>query len=186
NFGEMDGVLKGDLEDVEMLGFVPRRYRARFELLPNEKKEVVFSPMAMKNFVSLFTPEDFSGNIPGPLREVAFGWLSRVLGGYNIKYAGLSLNAIDDSILLETLDPEVNVKRNGQRYLLYGTRFKIPLKSSRYPVVLDAPGLTNFVLHVQSVLSELGKKAKSPENQATKGDNDVSKDYCNPDSSNPH
>lgn len=186
DFGEMDGVLKGDLEDVEMLGFVPRRYRARFELLPNEKKEVVFSAIAMKNFVSLFTPEDFSGNIPGPLREIAFGWLSRVLGGYNIKYAGLSLNAIDDSILLETLDPEAMVKRDGQRYLLYGTRFKIPLKSSRYPVVLDAPGLTNFVLHVQSVLSELSKKAKPSEPEATKGDNDVSKNYCNPDSSNPH
>ena len=177
-FGEMDGTLKGDLEDVELIGLVPRRYRARFELLPNTKREVIFSAIAMKNFVSLFTPEDFSGNIPGPLKELAFGWLSRVLGGYNIKYAGLSLSAVDDSILLETLDPEWMVRSGGQRYLLYGTRFKIPLQSLRYPVVLDAPGLTNFVLHVQSVLSELGRKAKPSEEITSRGDNDVSKEYC--------
>ena len=36
---------------------------------------------------------------------VCFGWPSDMIGGFNIDYVGVSVHALDGSILLETLDP---------------------------------------------------------------------------------
>jgi hypothetical protein len=62
----------------------------------------------------------------------------------DVDYAGLSLFSREGSIVVRTLDP-VGVfgdkEEDRPHYILYGTRFKMPLNAPRYPLVMDATSL---------------------------------------------
>ncbi len=164
-FGEMDGKINGYLRDVIFYQEIPRSLDFKIELSPNKSKEVVFSPQAMKNFVQLFSPEDFTQNMPQFINWLAFGWPSEIIGGYNIKYAGLSVYSSGQSLLVETLDPAEIVEQEKKRFILYGRRFKIPLKSVTYPVVLDVSGMLALFRHILWQLEGL-KQSQTTQEQS--------------------
>ncbi len=169
DFGKMEGFLEADLKNVVMLGLLPTQFNFKVQVRPEDKRQVVFSSQAMKNFIQLFTPEDFQKNLPSWLNFFAFGWPSDLIGGYNINYAGVSLYSHSGSILLETLDPVDVVEEEKKHFILNGPRFKVPLQSRQYPVVLDAYGITNFVQHLKSTVSALNKnKSKEEEDDPCK------------------
>jgi len=148
---------------------LPTQFNFKAHLQPYQENEVVFSTEAMKNFVSLVTANDIGKTMPAYLSWFAFSWPSDLLGGYNINYAGVSLYAVNGSILLETLDPPSVIEKEKKHYLLYGQRFKMPLVSSSYPVVLDAFGVTHFFRHVQRQLDSLQKSKIKDEKSKAKG-----------------
>lgn len=146
-FGEMDGVLQGYARDVTFQSWLPTHYDFKVEAKPYHRSKVVFSPDAMKNLVRIFAG-DATDSLPGVADWLAFGWPSRVFGGYDVLYAGFSLFSNEGEILLKTLDPEDVLKRTRNHFFLYGPRFKMPLHSSNYPLVLDATAMGNFVRHM--------------------------------------
>ena len=149
HFGKMQGTFVAYAHQVVMQSWLPTQFRGKVALEPlvgNE--EIVFSARAMQNFTQLFTPEDFMQQLPGMMRWFAFGWPSDLIGGFNIHYAGLNFYSKSGSILVESLDPPDVVRSQGNHFLLYGPRFRIPINSVSYPVVLDAPGFSQFVSHV--------------------------------------
>ncbi len=164
-FGEMDGTLSAFAHDVVFQSSLPTQYDFEIKVKPLHHDDVVFSPTAMKNFARLFTPDGID-NIPGYAQWLAFGWPSRLLGGYDISYAGVHLRSEDGYIHLETLDPAEPVSESSsnnshqKHFILYGRRFKIPLKSSRYPLILDAPAMGNFVHRMFERIQELAKSKK--------------------------
>ena len=126
----------------------------------------------MKNFTQLFTSQDVTQQIPGIMSWFSFGWPSDLIGGFNIKYAGISLYSSGGSILLETLDPKWVLKKERQHFLLYGNRFKILVNALSYPIVLDAPGMNQFVSHMYYQLIDLQDES------AEKGESDESENWC--------
>lgn len=162
NFGEMDGTLSAYAHDVVFQASLPTQYDFEIKLKPLHHSDVVFSPTAMKNFARLFTKEGID-HIPGYAQWLAFGWPSRLLGGYDIDYAGVHIRSEDGYIHLETLDPVTDsdpYNPQQKHFILYGRRFKIPLKSSRYPLILDAPAMGNYVHQMFGMIQELAKKKK--------------------------
>jgi hypothetical protein len=162
NFGEMDGTLSAYAHDVVFQSWLPTQYDFEIKVNPLHHSDVVFSPTAMKNFARLFTKEGID-NIPGYAQWLAFGWPSALLGGYDIDYAGVHIRSEDGYIHLETLDPVTDAdpyNSHQKHFILYGKRFKIPLKSSRYPLILDAPAFGNFVHHMIGDIENLAKNKK--------------------------
>jgi hypothetical protein len=153
-FGEMDGVLQGYAKDVTFQSWFPTHFDFKLEVKPLNHWKVVFSPDAMRNVVTLFAGEGLN-ELPGFANWLAFGWPSRVFGGYDVLYAGASVFSSEGSILLETLDPR---PAGGEHYLLYGPRFRIPLKSSHYPLVMDATSMGNFIRQMSITLKGLAKQ----------------------------
>ena len=177
NFGKMEGKLGAYAEDVVMQSMLPTKFRSKIALLPLEDGgEVIFSSKAMQNFTQLFTPQDFTQQIPGILRWFTFGWPSDAIGGFNIKYAGISLYSKDGSVLLETLDPPEVVSKEGGHFLLYGYRFKIPINYWSYPVVLDHQGMSQFISHMYSYLLNL--KAQQTEQSTQTGESNETEKWC--------
>lgn len=161
-FGEMDGTLSAYAHDVVFQSFLPTRFDFEIKVKPLHHSDVVFSPTAMRNFARLFTKEGID-NIPGYAQWLAFGWPSRLLGGYDIDYAGVHIRSEDGYIHLETLDPVSESDPYNPRqkhFILYGKRFKIPLNSSRYPLILDAPAMGNYVHQMFGIIQELAKRKK--------------------------
>ncbi|MFL5812796.1 MAG: hypothetical protein ACJ763_04410 [Bdellovibrionia bacterium] len=162
NFGEMDGTLSAYAHDVVFQSWLPTQYDFEIKVNPLHHSDVVFSPIAMKNFARLFTKEGID-NIPGYAQWLAFGWPSRLLGGYDIDYAGVHIRSEDGYIHLETLDPVTDAdpyNSHQKHFILYGRRFKIPLKSSRYPLILDAPAMGNYVHYMIGQIENLAKNKK--------------------------
>ena len=157
-FGEMDGTLQGYANDILIQGTRPTEFDFKLEVVPKKENQIVFSPKAMKNVVQLLAGEDLNQALPGIANWIAFGWPSAFFGGYNIYYTGISLFAKDGSILLTTLDPDDIFRKENKHYFLFGPRFKIPIKSSRYPVVLDGPGMHSFVQHMIGQFENLKKQ----------------------------
>jgi hypothetical protein len=167
NFGEMDGTLVGYAHDVVFQSWLPTQYDFEIKVQPKNHSDVVFSPEAMKNFSSLFSKEGID-HIPGYAKWLAFGLPSKLLGGYDIGYAGVHIHSEDGFIRLETLDPASDATSSGpdlnethqKHFILYGRRFKIPLNSSRYPLILDGPAMGNYVHQMFGVIQSLSKKKK--------------------------
>jgi hypothetical protein len=162
NFGEMDGTLSAYAHDVVFQSWLPTQYDFEIKVNPLHHSDVVFSPTAMKNFARLFTKEGID-HIPGYAQWLAFGWPSALLGGYDVDYAGVHIRSEDGYIHLETLDPATDAdpyNSHQKHFILYGRRFKIPLKSSRYPLILDAPAFATFVHHMIGDIENLAKKKK--------------------------
>jgi|GEM_PF-3772085 len=159
HFGKMDGLVQGHARGVVLVSWLPTQYDFLVEVKPHRKRDVVFSPDAMRNFVKTISGYDID-ELPGILNWFIFKWPSRLLGGYDVNYAGISLYARDGSILLETLDPPKVVASEGKHFILYGGRFKMPLRSSNYPVVLDTTGVGNFAQRMIKQLETISKKTQ--------------------------
>ncbi|MGE0614666.1 MAG: hypothetical protein AB7P04_03420 [Bacteriovoracia bacterium] len=155
NFGEMDGTLEGYAHDVVFQSWFPAEYDFRVQVKPYSRYKVVFSPDAMKNFVRIFAGEDLDNNLPGIADWIAFGWPSRIFGGYDVLYAGMSAFSTEGTVILQTLDPPEIFEQEHRHFILYGPRFKIPLRTSRYPVVLDASGLGNLGRYLAKQIENL-------------------------------
>ncbi|MBC7691369.1 MAG: hypothetical protein H7222_06330 [Methylotenera sp.] len=146
-FGEMKGRIEGYSRNVVFQAWLPTHYDFKIQIIPDQYPKIVFSPDAMKNVVRLFAGSDID-HLPGVANWLAFGWPSRLFGGYDVDYFGLSAFSSEGSILLETLDPPEVFARERQHFILYGSRFRIPLNSPRYPLVVDATSMSNFVRHM--------------------------------------
>ena len=148
-FGEMDGLLNVSAHDVVFQAWLPTQYDFLFEVKPLQHTKVVFSPDAMKNFAELVAADSIE-QLPGIAQWLAFGFPSRLLGGYDVSFAGISLSSHEGSILMETLTPEglpdeLALEQKQRHYVLYGNRFKIPLNTPHYPIVIDAPAVGNYL-----------------------------------------
>jgi hypothetical protein len=153
----MDGELHAYAHDVVFQSWLPTQYDMKIEVKPLHRSKIVFSPDAMKNLVEVFAGDALE-QIPGVADWAAFGWPSRIFGGYDIQYAGFSVYSSEGMILLETLDPPEIVEKTAHHYMLYGPRFKIPLNSSHYPLVLDATAMGNFVRQLSKQLGEIAQR----------------------------
>lgn len=181
DFGKMDGEINGYAKNVTFQSWLPTHYDFRFSLEPMSKSDIVFSPKAMKNFIQLFT-EDGLTAMPGILDWLMFSWPSELLG-YDLAYAGLSLFSSDGSILLETHDPPKIFKREEKRFILYGQRFKMPLNTPRYPVILDATAVWNYVRNLSAYLGRMASEAelKEAEKKSKQPSKDIEDEQENPD-----
>jgi len=184
-FGEMDGTLHAYAHDVVMQAWLPTQYDFSFQAVPYSRSEVVFSPEAMKNVARLIASNAID-RLPGIARWLAFGWPRRVIGGYDVYFFGVSLISRDGNILFSALDPpdlppmvtpeqqkRLLEKQKQNHYILYGDSFKIPINSSRYPLLVNATQVSNYVHSViekfaamaevkkQNELAALAKKLKS-------------------------
>jgi len=174
NFGEMDGFFTGHAKDVTFQSWLPTHYDLRVEIKPDRKSDVVFSPEAMKNFIRLFAGEDID-NLPGIADWIAFGMPSRMFGGYDIDCAGISVFSEEGTIMLETVCPA----ENKEYFILKGRRFKMPLKSTRHPLIVDATAMGNFVRHMVKQLNSLNQ-TETENNNKEKQDDSIQK-KCLPD-----
>jgi hypothetical protein len=178
NFGEMDGILSAYAHDVVFQSWLPTQYDFEVKVKPLHHSKVVFSPTAMKNFARLFASDGID-HIPGYAKWLAFGWPSSLLGGYDIGYAGVHVHSEDGYIRLETLDPATDAESSGahqKHFILYGRRFKIPLNSSRYPLILDAPAMGNYVHQMIGVIQNLAKSKKGETQNGLVEDEDAEQD----------
>lgn len=160
-FGKIDGILFGHAKDVVLEKLYPTHFDFLISARPHRKGDIVFSPDAMKNFVRIVA-EDALDQIPKFAQFFAFGWPSRVFGGYDVDYAGISMLSTDGAIMLETLDPKEVYQKQEKHFILYGNRFKMPLESHQYPVILDATVVGNFVHRVVNTLTTLRKSNTNP------------------------
>jgi hypothetical protein len=168
-FGEMDGFLEGYSRETTVQALLPTQFDFRVEVRPHRQGQVVFSPQAMKNTVRLFAGDDLDTSLPGIVDWFAFGWPSSVFGGYNVNYAGISLYGVDGAILVSPL-------REGQPYLLYGPRFKIPLRGNRFPIVVDAYAMSNFMRRLHAQIENLRNSRENTTSQPGKDPTDESKE----------
>lgn len=168
-FGEMDGTFEGYAHDVTFQSWLPTRYVFLAQGKPQHGNDIVFSPEAMKNVVRLFAGEEID-ELPNVANWLAFGWPSRVFGGYDVDYAGISVVSADGALLVETLDPPDVVKKERRHFILYGSRFKMPLKSSQYPLIADATAMGNFVRHVFKQLKQISNKKEKSKNETPNED----------------
>ncbi len=169
-FGKMKGTLNAYAHDVTIESWLPTSYHARFEVQPLDHWRVIFSSEAMKNFVRLFAGDDVD-NLPGIANWVAFGWPSRVLGGYDIIYSGIDVFSKDGTIVVRTPDPDPPLEPG--HFILYGPFFRILLNSPHYPLVMDATAMGNFTRHLINQLAQMRKsKQGSPKSDEEEGNSD--------------
>jgi hypothetical protein len=175
NFGEIQGTLEGYAHDVVMQGSLPTQFHFLIDVAPKEKSSRVdFSPEAMKNVVKIFTGADLDQQIPGIAGWAMFGWPSHLLGGYDVDYAGLKLTAEDGHIIVETIDKPGIVESERKHFVLYGPRFKMPLQTSTYPLVVDAASMSNFVHQLVTQLQLIRQKKEASQNE------NPSEETCDP------
>jgi hypothetical protein len=174
NFGDVQGTVEGYAHDVVLQSFLPTQYHFLIDIEPYDKvhpmARVQFSPEAMKNTVKLFTGADLDETIPGIASWFMFGWPSHVLGGYDVYYAGLKLTSEDGRIIIETLDKPGIFEQERKHFVLYGNRFKMPLQSKTYPLIVDAPAMNNFV---HQLLGHFQAIKQKKENNLNESDSDT-------------
>ena len=159
-FGKMVGTIEGYANNVTTVGPVPTHYDFRIELKPPRGGQVVFSPQAMRNVVSLIAGPETLKDVPSAGQWFFFGLPRELLGGYGVKYAGFTAFSTEGSILLETLDPpgskEHFILRSASSIFDVDT-FTVRIASRTYPVLLDAESMRSRVLNVISVIDDLAK-----------------------------
>jgi hypothetical protein len=154
HIGKMGGTVEGHAHDVLVQGWLPTQFDFKMQALPLKTHKwdsdgIVMSPHSLLNLIKILTGEKLK--LPGILRSLYFGKLYALTGGYDLRYAGISLFSRNGSILLQTLDPpDVLQTENGKHFVLYGRRVKMPIRSSKYPVVLDSTALGNFIRKLSS------------------------------------
>jgi|GEM_PF-3080537 len=183
NFGTMKGTLEGYAHDVVFQSFLPTQYEFQVDLQSLDQNaslpHIDVSPEAMKNIVMLFTGADLDEQIPGIASWLMFGWLPHLIGGYDVYYAGFAMTSEDGLIRLETLDLPSIYEKTQKHFFLYGPRFKMPLKASEYPLIVDATSMSNFVHRMLMWLEHLQDQKRD---QKTKGDfeNENDSNECQP------
>ena len=162
-FGGMIGTARGHLKNLTFLGTLLRDYDFLFQLKPApNKSKFYFSRRATNNLIQIFAQGQ--GLDQGPTGTL-LNLSGRILGDYGIQYAGLRAQTQNNFVLLETFDPPEVVKREGQRFLLYGARIKMPLSTRSYPLILSQNGWNGFVYYFRdSLLNLMGPKA-TPERE---------------------
>lgn len=143
-FGEMDGVLTGGARDVTFQSWLPTQYDVDIEVKPLRHRDVVFSPEAMKNFARAFAGETMD-HLPGIVNWYFFGLPRKILGGYDVDSAGIHLKGADGFIHVTTVEKPDVFKKEGKHFILYSNRVKMPLNSARYPLIVDATAMGNYV-----------------------------------------
>lgn len=151
-FGEMIGLLQGHAHDVTFQGWLPTHFDLSFDAVPRpHSSKIEMDPEAMHNLVSLFAgnaldhvPVIAHGGYFNKTFDPYFGWISRRLAGFDLNYFGLSLYSNDGAILLETHDPPDFYRLFKKHYIFWGRRFKMPLQSDHYPVVMDEHGVARI------------------------------------------
>jgi hypothetical protein len=136
--------------------WLPTHFDFSIDAIPI-KNWIEFSPEAMRNLISLFAG-DAVEHIPGIAREGFFGGLSHRLGGFDVKYAGLSLFSDGGTILVETHDLPDVYHLMKKHYIFWGHRFKMPLESSHYPVVMNETGLARVLTRMKSRIQAIAEK----------------------------
>jgi hypothetical protein len=163
-FGKMEGTLQGYANSVTLVGPVPTNYDFRIELKPTKGDRVVFSPQAMKNFVEMVAGSETLRQVPWPGNWLYFGWPREIIGGYDVKYAGLTAFASNGSILVETLDPPGSKEHyilKSSSAILDKDTFSVKLASRSYPAVLDAEGIRAWMGNVIAVVENLAKERQA-------------------------
>lgn len=194
NFGEMRGYLEGHAQDVVFQSWLPTQFDARIEVKPPaDRARVVFSPVAVQNFVEVVADSKLE-NVPGIVKWYAFGTPRYIFGGYDIDYAGVKLSSNDGIIELETLDPPEIYKKEKKHFILYGASvldrvpvlgavawggFRVPIQSPRYPVVMDAAAIANYIRQLTERLRALSDKNKEAEESDENNPNEVPSE-CEP------
>lgn len=172
--GKIDGILQGYAHDVVFQSYLPTQYTLRVDALPHQHRDILFSPGAMKNFLKIITGD--ISYLPPIAQWWAFGWPRKIggtFGTYDVQYAGFSLVSKDGLILLETNDPPAAMKQHpNQHYLLSGKSFKMPLISSRYPLIIDAIAMSNYLYQMKFQLSAIAKEKEKSENISKKEDDE--------------
>jgi len=164
NFGEIKGTLEGYAHDVVFQSFLPTQYHFLVNVAPYDQTQtmsrVEFSPESMKNVVKVFTGADLDEQIPGIAGWLMFGWPSHVFGGYDVYYAGLKLTSENGHIIVETLDKPGIFELEQKHFVLYGKRFKMPLRNTTYPLIVDAASMSNFVHQLLTQLQSIQQSKK--------------------------
>jgi hypothetical protein len=154
-FGQVDGQLSLDLDDVTFQGWLPTQYHLSFSALPLHSYHILFSKPAMRNLIQVISGGALA-KLPGLMGSlvdfVAFKWL---LVGYDVEYFGLDVTSKDGSIIIETHDTPEVLEKYKTHYILFGDRVKIPLANLTYPIVLEAPAFANFVQRSAKVVDGL-------------------------------
>ncbi len=162
-FGEMIGTLEGYARDVTIISWLPTHYDFSIDVKPYKRGWVELSPKALKNTISLFAAESMD-EIPGIAQWLAFGPPSHWLGGYDIKYGGISLFSNDGVTLMESHDDPSIYYYTKQRYIFWGHRFKLPMPlGSHYPLVVDSTAMANLLKHMVNNLSALSAQKAAAE-----------------------
>jgi len=110
--------------------------------------------------VKVFTGADLDEQIPGIAGWLMFGWPSHVFGGYDVYYAGLKLTSENGHIIVETLDKPGIFELEQKHFVLYGKRFKMPLRNTTYPLIVDAASMSNFVHQLLTQLQSIQQSKK--------------------------
>tara|TARA_Y100000590_G_C15746027_1_gene1022052 strand:+ start:6177 stop:8366 length:2190 start_codon:yes stop_codon:yes gene_type:complete len=160
SFGEMDGKLDGFLSDVVLQKMLPTQFHFKIEGKPQNSSDIVLSSKAMKNLIQLTAGTEFTESMPGFAKWLAFGFPSDLLGGYDLRFMGFELFSKKGTILLQTLEPKAYFEQYKKHFFLWGNRFKMPLQSHRYPVILDAPAMGKFVRRMSQVIEGLKPSAQ--------------------------
>ena len=176
--GEIKGTLEGYAHDVVLQALLPTHYHFLFNIAPYDQVHttgrVEFSPEAMKNVVKIFTGTDLDQQIPGVAGWLMFGWPSHVFGGYDVYYAGLKLTSEEGHIIVETLDKPGILEKEHKHFVLYGPRFKMPLKNLTYPLIIDATSMSNFVHQLWMQMLSIQQQKEGTQT------NEIPEIQCNP------
>jgi hypothetical protein len=178
-FGEMDGILKAYAHNVVFQASLPTQYDFKLQVSPLSHPRVVFSPEAMKNVGKLVASNSID-SMPGIARWMAFGGVTRfLLGDFGVWFAGIEMFSHDGSILVETLGPpdvppDLVQEQKQNHYVLYGRRFKIPMATPHYPIVVDAPAVSNALHRMAEQIIGLRQKKNAKEKQNARKQMDCS------------
>jgi hypothetical protein len=152
-FGGMVGHASGHLKNVGFMGTLLKDYDFKFSLEPRlAQSKFYFSRRATQNLIEIFAQGQ--GLSQGPANAI-LRLSSRILGDYGISYAGLRAHTQNNFVILETFDPPEVVRKENTRYLLYGSRIKMPLSTQTYPVILSKNGWNGFVYYFRDSLLTL-------------------------------
>lgn len=173
--GKMDGIMRGHLKDVVSQAWLSPNYELFWELKPQHDDEIVFSGQAMRNVLTIMAGADLQiapwGWANNFAKWTVFGFPSDVFGGWDIDEAGMKVTSKDGDVIVETTTSEkVAREEGGQRYIIYAkpvgiklgpldltkSRVKVPLKTARYPLIMDGEA---FYRHVRLWGAALGKIA---------------------------
>jgi hypothetical protein len=186
HLGEINGYLEGYAHDVTIQSWLPTQFDLLLQANPrNGNRTIGFSADALESVVKLLA-EDALEQMPGIVHWFMFGWPARFNNGYDVEWAGISAFSREGDILLETLDP-AEEKKKGNHFILYGPRFKMPLKSAHYPLIVDNSAMFSFVRTKITTLVDLAEQKRLEHEEAerakgkTKNENTQPQDESDPD-----